>query len=81
MIYLQATSHMQCHFLYNSGRKSFQAALPPLLYQVIEGLLSSVLHGQTLGTIFGSGEGTETLMFAQRRTRFKRANITVSQTA
>lgn len=47
-IYLKATSDMQRYFLDVGSGESFQAVLSPLLYQVIEGLLSSVLHGQTL---------------------------------
>ena len=61
MIYLQAASNVQRHFFDVGGRKSCEAVLFPLLNQVVEGLLSSVLHGQTLGAIFGRGEGTEPL--------------------
>lgn len=78
MNYLQAASNMQCHFLYDGSRKSSEAILPPLLDQVIEGLLSSVLHGQTLGAVFGRGEGAETWMFGQRH-RIKTANTIASQ--
>lgn len=62
MMYLEATSHMQRHFFYVGSRESFESFLSPLLYEVVERLLSSVLHGQTLGAVFGRGEGTETLM-------------------
>lgn len=48
MMYLKATSDMQCYFLDVGGRERFEAVLSPLLYQVIEGLLASVLHGKTL---------------------------------
>lgn len=59
-MYLKATSNMQSYFLYVGGGERFEAVLFPPLYQVIEGLLSSVLHGKTLWSIFGRGEGTET---------------------
>lgn len=65
MIYLKATRNMQCYFFYVGSREGFQAILPPLLYQVIQRLLSSVLHGQTLWSIFGRGEGTKPLMLGK----------------
>lgn len=61
MTYLEATSHMQRHLFYVGSRESLEFVLSPLLYEVVEGLLSSVLHGQTLGAVFGRGERTETL--------------------
>lgn len=59
MTYLKATGNMQRYFFYVGSRESFEAVLFPLLYQVVEGLLSSVLHGQTLRSIFGRGEGAK----------------------
>lgn len=58
---------MQRHFLYGGSRKSCQTFLPPLLYQVVEGLLSPVLHGQTLGSVLGCGEGTKAWTFTERQ--------------
>lgn len=63
--YLQTTSDVQRHFFYVGCWKSFQISLFPRLYQVVKGLLSSVLHGQTLGAVFSRGEGTETLLVKQ----------------
>lgn len=67
-IYLQTTSYMQCHLFDVGGRKSFVAVLSPLLDQVVKGLLSSVLHSQTLGAIFGRSERTEPFMLGQGHT-------------
>lgn len=58
--YLKASGDVQSHFLDICGRERLEAVLFPLLDQVVEGLLSSVLHGQTLGPVLGSGEGPET---------------------
>lgn len=69
-IYLKATRNIQCHFLDVGGRERFQAFLSPLLYEVIEGLLSSILHGETLGSIFGRGKGTKTLIQANKESEF-----------
>jgi len=66
MIYLQTASHVQRHFLYVGGGESFQAVLPPFLYEVVEGLLAAVFHGQTLGAVFGCGKRSETLTLTQR---------------
>lgn len=58
--YLKASGDVQSHFLDICGRERLEAVLFPLLDQVVEGLLSSVLHGQTLGPVLGGGEGPET---------------------
>lgn len=61
--YLEAAGDMQSHFLDIGCREGGKAVLLPLLDQVVERLLSSVLHGQTLGAVLGCGEGPETCSF------------------
>lgn len=58
--YLKASGDVQSHFLDVGCREGGKAVLLPLLDEVVERLLSSELHGQTLGAVLGSGEGPET---------------------
>lgn len=69
-IYLKASSNMQRHFLDVGGGEGFQALIFPPLYQVVEGLFSSVLHGETLGSIFGRGKGPKTSKQADKESEF-----------
>lgn len=67
-MYLKSTGHVQRHLFYVGSRKRPQAVLSPLLDKVVERLLSSVLHSEALGAIFGRGESTKTWVKA-RKTR------------
>lgn len=61
-VYLKTTSYVQSHLFYVGSGKGLQPVLSPLLDEVVERLLSSVLHSQTFGAIFGRGKSTKTLM-------------------
>lgn len=72
IMYLKTSGYVQRHLFYVGSRKRLQAVLSPLLDKVIERLLSSVLHSEALGTIFGCGESTKTLMQEKWGTKLKR---------
>lgn len=58
-MYLQASRQVQRHPLDGGGGEGLQSLRLPLLDEVVERLLPSVLHGQALGPVLGCGEGTE----------------------
>lgn len=57
--YLQSSGNVQGHLLDVADGECLETLLFPPFYQVVEGLLSPVLHGQTLGAIRRCGEGSE----------------------
>lgn len=63
---LQPAGDMKRHFFNVGGRKGLKTVFSALLDEVVEGLLSSKLHGQTLGAVFGRGQCPESCRFKPR---------------